>query len=293
MITKQIKIFGIILGGFAGLILVGFAVYVYLFYPRQADSFEIRSSNPTKKILIATQGSDFKNSLVKTLCDSLKKTSLFIKGIDVGELEKVNEKEWDKILIINSFLIRLNKDVNRFANRSVTPENILLFITSGGADWQPQPDLKIDAVTSASRKEYITDLAKLFTTWIGKEENHKWQSNDYIITLKYFPEVDVKVACETIIEEREHYKIIYPNLVNLVNQIGYQFLRLKDVESALNVFKMNVHLFPDYWNVYDSYGEALLAKGDKESAIRNYQKALELNPESSSAMTMLKKLNKE
>ena len=60
----------------------------------------------------------------------------------------------------------------------------------------------------------------------------------------------------------------------------------------MEVFRLNVSLFPDSWNVYDSYGEALLESGDQESAIRNYRKALELNPASKSASNMLKKLNR-
>jgi predicted negative regulator of RcsB-dependent stress response len=60
----------------------------------------------------------------------------------------------------------------------------------------------------------------------------------------------------------------------------------------VKVFRLNVSLFPDYWNVYDSYGEALLAKGDRKAAIQSYTKALELNPEAKSSKDMLDKLSK-
>jgi len=33
-----------------------------------------------------------------------------------------------------------------------------------------------------------------------------------------------------------------------------------------------------WWNVYDSYAEALPANGDREGAIAGYRKSLELNP---------------
>ncbi len=103
MKIKLLKIIGIIFGCFTGLVLVGFTIYVILFYPRKAESFEIISTNPTKTVLIATQGSDFKDSFVKTLCDSLKKSSVYIKGIDVKNLAEVNDENWDKILIQNTF----------------------------------------------------------------------------------------------------------------------------------------------------------------------------------------------
>ena len=293
MKTKIFKIISIIFGSLIGLVLAAFAIYVILFYPRKAESFEINAVNPTQKILIATQGSDFKNILVKTLCDSLKKSSVYIKGIDVGELAEVNAEDWDKILIINSFIIWLNESADRFITRTITPEKILVFITSGGADWLPQPEFRVDAITSASRKEYINDLIRLITDWINKENDQKWVPDDYLLALKYFPQIDVKLACETITIEKEQYQVLYPNLVNLINRVGYQYLRLKDVPDALEVFRLNVSLFPDNWNVYDSYGEALLASGDRKEAIKNYQKALQLNPDSKSTNDMLKKLCEE
>jgi len=292
MKIKLLKIIGIIFGCVAGLVLAGFTIYVILFYPRKAESFEIITANPTKTVLIATQGSDFKDTFVKTLCDSLKNSSAYIKGIDVKNLAEVNDENWDKILIINSFLIRLNKNVDRFISRAATPDKILLFITSGGADWQPQPELMVDAITSASRKQYITNLVNLITIWVGKEGDQKWEPDDYLLTLRFFPRVDVKAACEAIVLERVRYELRYPNLINLINWTGYQFLRLKDIKSALEVFKLNVSLLPDAWNVYYCYGEALLANGDLEAAIKNYLKAVELNPHSKSANNMLKKLGK-
>jgi len=42
--------------------------------------------------------------------------------------------------------------------------------------------------------------------------------------------------------------------------------------------------------VYDSLGEAYMITGDKEAAIRNYKKSLELNSENEGGREMLKKL---
>ena len=56
MKKKRLKIVGIILAFIAGLMFVGFAIYVFRYYPREAESYEINTANPTKKILIASQG---------------------------------------------------------------------------------------------------------------------------------------------------------------------------------------------------------------------------------------------
>jgi tetratricopeptide (TPR) repeat protein len=208
----------------------------------------------------------------------------------VGDLGEVDIDNWDRILIINSFIIRLNKNVDRFIARALAPEKILVLVTSGGADWLPESDFKVDAFTSASKKTHTNALVHIITDWMDKDNNQKWAPGDYVLALSYFPRVDVKAACEAITSEQERYQALYPNLADLINRVGYQYLRLKDVQSALEIFKLNVSLFPRSWNVYDSYGEAFLTNGDRESAIRNYRKAVQLNPDSKSANDMLKKL---
>ncbi|MFT5435547.1 MAG: CubicO group peptidase (beta-lactamase class C family) [Ulvibacter sp.] len=63
-----------------------------------------------------------------------------------------------------------------------------------------------------------------------------------------------------------------------LNQLGYHYLGNEKVENALAIFKLNAETFPDSANAYDSYGEALLANGDKEKAIENYLKSVKINP---------------
>ena len=63
--------------------------------------------------------------------------------------------------------------------------------------------------------------------------------------------------------------------------------------DAVEVFRLNVEVFPESFNVYDSYAEALMKSGDIENAILNYNKSLELNPENNNAREMLQTLEKE
>ena len=75
-----------------------------------------------------------------------------------------------------------------------------------------------------------------------------------------------------------------------LNALGYRLLGMKKVGEAIEIFKLNVESYPQSANVYDSLGEAYLTNGDKELAIRNYQRAVELNPQNTNAIEMLKKL---
>lgn len=58
---------------------------------------------------------------------------------------------------------------------------------------------------------------------------------------------------------------------------GYQFVREQKYQDAIEVFKINVALYPESDNVYDSLADAYLKSGDSLSAFHNYKQALELN----------------
>jgi CubicO group peptidase (beta-lactamase class C family) len=75
-----------------------------------------------------------------------------------------------------------------------------------------------------------------------------------------------------------------------INQLGYGLLQQKKVAEAIAIFKVNVELYPKSWNAYDSLGEAYMVSGQKEMAVTNYKKSLELNPQNENGARMLKKL---
>jgi cytochrome c-type biogenesis protein CcmH/NrfG len=62
------------------------------------------------------------------------------------------------------------------------------------------------------------------------------------------------------------------------------------MKEAIAVFKLNVEAFPDVGNPYDSLAEAYMKNGDKELAVTNYNKSLQLDPNNSNAKVMLEKL---
>jgi CubicO group peptidase (beta-lactamase class C family) len=61
-------------------------------------------------------------------------------------------------------------------------------------------------------------------------------------------------------------------------------------KEALEIFKLNVFLYPESANVYDSVAEAYEANGERELAIKNYRRSLELDPKNTNAIRQLKKL---
>ena len=76
----------------------------------------------------------------------------------------------------------------------------------------------------------------------------------------------------------------------ILNGIGYAFLKEGKPDEALKFFKLNVKLFPEDANVWDSLGEAYIELGDNKKALKYYQKALTLDPYMESAQEMVNKL---
>jgi len=75
-----------------------------------------------------------------------------------------------------------------------------------------------------------------------------------------------------------------------LNTYGYVLLAQKNYTEALNIFRLNVFLYPSNSNVYDSLGEAYMDAGDKDDAVKNYKKVLELKPGDANATKMLNQL---
>ena len=75
-----------------------------------------------------------------------------------------------------------------------------------------------------------------------------------------------------------------------LNQLGYSLLYSGHEKDAITVFQRNVQDFPQSSNVYDSLGEAYAKVGEKDLAIANYEKSLQLDPKNKNAVERLKKL---
>ncbi len=63
-----------------------------------------------------------------------------------------------------------------------------------------------------------------------------------------------------------------------LNQYGYQLLGVGQIDKAIEIFLLATQRFPNSANIWDSLGEAYVAKDDKPNAIKSFQKALTLNP---------------
>ncbi|GFD76136.1 hypothetical protein KUL113_55560 [Tenacibaculum sp. KUL113] len=96
--------------------------------------------------------------------------------------------------------------------------------------------------------------------------------------LKGYKAIKEKDSLNPVIRERN------------INRLGYQYLRKDEFENALNVFKINIELYPNSSNTYDSTADAYTRMKDTANAIEYYKKALTINPENRSSKRALEKL---
>lgn len=79
---------------------------------------------------------------------------------------------------------------------------------------------------------------------------------------------------------------------NVLIDVGYALLGKQKTGMSIEIFKLHTALFPADANGWDSLAEAYMVSGNKELAVKNYEKSLELNPQNTNAVQQLKILRK-
>ncbi len=107
------------------------------------------------------------------------------------------------------------------------------------------------------------------------------RNKDYDKALAGYTELFQKDSIKSYISENE------------VNRMGYKLLRSNDYDNAITVFKLNVLLYPNSDNSYDSLADAYLKTGDSLEAYNNYKIAVLLNSGNQRAKAFLEHYSKQ
>jgi hypothetical protein len=126
-----------------------------------ASAFEVNDPAYPLHILIATQGSDFKDSVVSGVISDLRSKPLYIKVIDVSELSSIKEQEWTSMIILHTWeYSKPQQDAKDFIERIKDKKKLVVLTTSGEGSFKIND---IDGITSASRPADITNNSKEIT----------------------------------------------------------------------------------------------------------------------------------
>jgi CubicO group peptidase (beta-lactamase class C family) len=151
----------------------------------------------------------------------------------------------------------------------------------------PDDDLAVVVLSNlggGSPEDFLEELASCYNPEIAEV--------DPVTLLRTkLPQLGFDKAIDTINEAKKKNPSFQTN-ENDLNDWGYRLMNKGQIKDAVEIFKLNVNLYPQSWNVYDSYGEALMKIGKKDEAVKMYQKSVELNPDNNSGKKVLEKILK-
>lgn len=170
------------------------------------------------------------------------------------------------------------------------PQHSAVTATGGGRTAifvYPEDDLAVVVLTNLAGsfpEEFVDELAGIYNPEISASDpitalRMKLRERGYEHAIEVFNELKLKNPAFNPLERD-------------LNDWAYRMLNGGGKpKEALEIFKLNVHLYPISANVYDSVAEAYAALGHRTLAIQNYKRSLELDPRNTNAVQQLKKLD--
>lgn len=147
--------------------------------------------------------------------------------------------------------------------------------------WMPEEDALILLFTNMGSKE--GEVAWTIEKMLFDEAYiaAPIKKNLHLLVIDFIRNNSLKEAGKLIDKIKDQYlsTVSHPDVLN---GLGYDLMELSDnnIGWALEIFKLNVELFPENGNNWDSLGEGYLLNGQRELSLESYKKALELAPDS-------------
>jgi hypothetical protein len=142
--------------------LLGILLLTYIAVNKQGviEPFQHGSKSAEYKILIVSQGSDFKEALVENFVSELASDSIYLSILDCTELNDNYLSGWDAYIIIHTMQIhKMPKETDTFLKKITDLSKLILVSTSGAGD-EHYKGVEVDAISSASRISAIEPILK-------------------------------------------------------------------------------------------------------------------------------------
>ncbi len=128
--------------------------YQYQYSMDVVQPYEVNSPNLEKKLLIATQGSDFKDSITNAAVNHYKPDSIYIKVIDVGGLPEIQPDGFSAILVVHTWENwKPPADVKSFIDRVKNDAGKIVVLTTSG-----EGSYKMDGMDALTGQSIIEDV---------------------------------------------------------------------------------------------------------------------------------------
>ena len=113
-----------------------------------ARSFDAGAPAAPRRVLIATQGSAFKDTLVTGIIRHLSPREVYVHVIDVSQLPQVQARDWNAVVVLHTWeYSKPQRDARAFVDRAHDYPGLIVVTTSGsGQSRMPG----VDAISAAS-----------------------------------------------------------------------------------------------------------------------------------------------
>ncbi|HKK20871.1 MAG TPA: alpha/beta fold hydrolase [candidate division Zixibacteria bacterium] len=138
----------------------------------------------------------------------------------------------------------------------------------------------------------VTDTSLTADFSLAPLEDFEYSLEDTLYSLDSTAGIDSALAAYRSLKQQydTSANFVFDFGETTLNELGYRLLSAGRTADAEAVFKLNVEAFPERFNVYDSFGEALLREGDTLRAVLNYRQSIDLNFLNENAYRMLERL---
>jgi len=128
---------------------------------RIVKSFEVNTSEMPIDLLVATQGSLFKDSLLSNIISAFKDRA-YVKVIDVNQIQEEDVLKWDAICIMHTFEYwKPPASIEKFFRSNPNLDHVVVFTSSGNGNYKMD---EVDAITGASIIEEVTTISTEINT---------------------------------------------------------------------------------------------------------------------------------
>jgi uncharacterized protein YneF (UPF0154 family) len=125
-----------------------FGLYLSRHEMKPARALESGNPKATVRVLIATQGSAFKDAVVAQVMAQLASSQAFIKVVDISSLGDVSAANWSAVLVLHTWEFgKPPQMVRDFVARQSSVRNLVVLSTSGSGR---ERLAGVDAVSAAS-----------------------------------------------------------------------------------------------------------------------------------------------
>ena len=143
---------------------------------------------------------------------------------------------------------------------------------------------------NTSQGQYLSRLSEIIGRILYNQPHNPPKMSIAAVIFRTIAEKGIEAGLAQYRDLKTKQPVAYDFGEAELNRLGYQLLRAGKIKESIEVFKLNVEMYPQASNTYDSLGEAYMASGERDLAVQNYKKSLELNSQNTNAAEMLKRL---